>query len=516
MKRFNITGVCIPEKHYMVDLTERLEKIKGMVEEGQYFSINRGRQYGKTTTLYMLERYLKGEYTVISLSFEASDDIFESTEKFAKGMLKKMADELELKCAPIELVSVCRREIEGELYWDALAQRISELCRASVKPVVLIIDEVDKSSDNQIFVTFLGMLRDMYQSREKYGKPAFRTVILAGVHDIRHIKLKIRPDEEHKKNSPWNIASPFDVDMLFSTDDIEGMLKEYEDERGVSVNRHEVSEEIYAYTSGYPFLVTKLCKMLDEGDYGWTVSGVADAVKVLLNEQMPLLDSLKDRLVDYPEMSRRIQSVLFEGDTIPYNPDDEDISMAKMFGFLRVVNGCVVVTNRIFETRLYNIYMTAPQAVQSEIYKIASNDKNRFVNNGILDMDLVVERFVATFNDIYGSSEEPFVEDEGRKYFLLYLKPIINGTGNYYIEAETRDRTRTDIIVDYLGQQYVIELKIWRGNAYNERGEQQIVDYLEYYHKDKGWMISFCFNKNKKIGVQEIEVDGKTIVEGIV
>ena len=138
------------------------------------------------------------------------------------------------------------------------------------------------------------------------------------------------------------------------------------------------------------------------------------------------------------------------------------------------------------------------------------------MNNGILDMDLVVERFVATFNDIYGSSEEPFVEDEGRKYFLLYLKPIINGTGNYYIEAETRDRTRTDIIVDYLGQQYVIELKIWRGNAYNERGEQQIADYLDYYHKDKGWMISFCFNKNKKIGVHEIEVDGKTIVEGIV
>lgn len=36
---------------------------------------------------------------------------------------------------------------------------------------------------------------------------------------------------------------------------------------------------------------------------------------------------------------------------------------------------------------------------------------------------------------------------------------IINGTGNYYIEAQTRDQTQTDIIVDYLGKQYVIELK---------------------------------------------------------
>ena len=27
----------------------------------------------------------------------------------------------------------------------------------------------------------------------------------------------------------------------------------------------------------------------------------------------------------------------------------------------------------------------------------------------------------------------------------------------------TRDLTRTDVIIDYLGQQYVVELKIWRG-----------------------------------------------------
>lgn len=30
---------------------------------------------------------------------------------------------------------------------------------------------------------------------------------------------------------------------------------------------------------------------------------------------------------------------------------------------------------------------------------------------------------------------------------------------NYYIEARTRDRGRTDVIVDYRGRQYVIEIK---------------------------------------------------------
>lgn len=58
---------------------------------------------------------------------------------------------------------------------------------------------------------------------------------------------------------------------------------------------------------------------------------------------------------------------------------------------------------------------------------------------------------------------------------LLYLKPIINGTGNYYLESQTRDERRTDVIVDYLGEQFIVELKIWHGIEYNERGEKQLL-----------------------------------------
>lgn len=54
-KRFNTTGACFPEQHYMVDITERLAAIKKMIDCGDYFVINRGRQYGKTTTLNALE-----------------------------------------------------------------------------------------------------------------------------------------------------------------------------------------------------------------------------------------------------------------------------------------------------------------------------------------------------------------------------------------------------------------------------------------------------------------------------
>ena len=69
MKKFNTTAVCIPSKHYMVDLSERVEEIKKLVDDGKYFTINRARQYGKTTTIAALSKTLAKEYEVVSLSF---------------------------------------------------------------------------------------------------------------------------------------------------------------------------------------------------------------------------------------------------------------------------------------------------------------------------------------------------------------------------------------------------------------------------------------------------------------
>ena len=75
---------------------------------------------------------------------------------------------------------------------------------------------------------------------------------------------------------------------------------------------------------------------------------------------------------------------------------------------------------------------------------------------------------------------------------------------------------RTDVIVDYRGEQFVLELKLWRGNAYNERGEGQLLAYLDHYHLNKGYMVSYNFNKKKKIGVIKLAFGEKVLVEAIV
>lgn len=527
-KIFNITADCKPSLHYMVDISSRLEQIKKMIDAGQYFTINRARQYGKTTTLRALSKYLAHEYVVISLDFQLmSHKDFEEegafVKAFSEAVLRKASGEQSM---PGEIREKLQKlgEKGQQVTLALLFEVLSLWCGMSEKPIVLIIDEVDSASNNQVFLDFLSQIRGYYIDRDE--TPAFQSVILAGVYDIKNVKRKIRPEEEHKNNSPWNIAAKFRVDMSFSPEDIEGMLKEYETDYHTGMNTLSMAELIYDYTSGYPYLVSWLCKCIDEEISGtaefpdrksaWTKEGFLEAEKMLLNEKNTLFESLVNKLTDYPELRTVLYDLLFTGKPIPYNPLNQYIETAEMFGFIKNENGNAVISNRIFETVLYNLFMSE-EYISSEIYDAGVRERNQFVCGGHLNMRKVLEKFVEAFDYLYGDQDEIFLEEAGRRYFMLFLKPIINGTGNCYVEPETRNRERMDLVVDYRGERFVVELKIWHGDAYNKRGEKQIAEYLENYGLKKGYMISFNFNKKKKeIGVKEIVVGDKVLVEAVV
>jgi hypothetical protein len=105
------------------------------------------------------------------------------------------------------------------------------------------------------------------------------------------------------------------------------------------------------------------------------------------------------------------------------------------------------------------------------------------------------------------------VNTERQLHFIIYQNYLVKITWCF---AETRDRSRTNMIIDYLGTQYIIEMKIWRGNAHNERGERQFTEYLDYYHVNKGYMLSFNFNKTKVSGIKTLKFGDKEIVEAVV
>ena len=528
MRYFNTEGQCNPRMHYMVNIDDRLEIIKNRyVERGSYFIINRGRQYGKTTTLWLLEEYLKADYLVLLLDFqELTTANFRDEQKFVAGFIRCFSGALE-DCQDDMLNPEQKKQylalMEGVADMAEMFGRFSHICKMSDRPVVLMIDEVDSASNNQVFIDFLAMLRRYYLNRTK--KPVFHSVILAGVYDIKNLKLKIRPADEHQYNSPWNIAAKYNIDMNFSARQIGTMLEEYEKEHQTGMNIAAVADEIYQYTSGYPYLVSAICKIMDEelaekdpfADRSriWTKEGIEEAVKIILKSTTTLFDSMIKQLDTYKELRNIIEQILYQGRQITFSPVEKSINLGIMIGFLKEENGHVAIANRIFEMYLLDLFMSE-ESVKSDMFLYGQANKNQFITDSGLDMELVLKKFVEYFTDIYKDNDEKFIESYGRKLFLLYLKPIINGTGNYYVEAQTRDAKRTDVIVDYLGKQFIVELKIWHGHEYNERGEEQLAGYLNYFRQKKGYMLSFNFNKKKEAGVKEITVGDKTIVEAVV
>ncbi|MCM1123049.1 MAG: ATP-binding protein [Eubacterium sp.] len=529
MRYFNTEGRCKPDEHYMVCLDDRLDQIKRLyIDSGKYFMINRGRQYGKTTTLRALAEYLKDDYMVVSMDFQGiGAEEFIDAQIFVHAFASEFMDaaagtgreDMRELLQPLEDFVDCA----ADKSLRELFTRLSRICAASEAPVILMIDEVDSASNNQVFIDFLAQLRKYYLNRENCA--IFHSVVLAGVYDIKNLKLEIRPDAEHRYNSPWNVVANFDLEMAFSQKQIATMLQEYESDHHTGQNMAEVAEEIYQYTAGYPYLVSVLCKLMDEklpmqtifAEHMevWTRRGVVEAVKLLLNEPFSLFQSMIRQLSEYPELKQMLNALLFQGKRITFNTDNPVIELAFMFGYIVNRAGSIQVANRIFEMRLYG-YFLSEEELTNAIYDEAQGNKSIYIHGGRLDMRLVLEKFVQHFNEIYGDNDEKFIETYGRKFFLLYLKPIINGIGNYYIEAQTRDARRTDVIVDYQGEQFIVELKIWHGNEYHERGEQQLAGYLDYYHQKKGYLLSFNFNQHKETGVKELQIGDKCIVEAVV
>jgi len=504
-KEFNITGTCIPSMHYMVDTSNKLDKTMKLINKAKYFIINRPRQYGKTTTLYMLERLLNedSEYLVISISFEGIGDlIFEEERMFTKGFLNLIERTLFIDHEDLsEFIGTQKNSVET---MDDLSYFLTKFVLKTKKKVVLMIDEVDKSSNNQLFLSFLGMLRNKYLLRNAGKDYIFHSVILAGVHDVKSLKIKIRPEEEQKYNSPWNIASDFDVDMSFSVEEINTMLEDYLRNKHVKLDMDYFAERLYFYTSGYPFLVSKLCKIIDEkimaeDELKWEKEYMDLAVKEILKDDNTNFDSLIKNIENNKELYDFVGKIVLNNEIISFIKTDSIINIGSIYGILKEENGNCKINNKIYEQLIYDHMMMKVIRKDKESTMSQYNYKSNFINeNGDLDVKKILEKFQQFMKHEYSEKQKTFLEADGRLLFLAFISPIINGTGFAFKEVQGGEEKRFDIVITYNKKMYILELKIWRGEEYHKNGIEQLAQYLEQYGLDKGYLLIFDFRKTEK------------------
>ena len=113
----------------------------------------------------------------------------------------------------------------------------------------------------------------------------------------------------------------------------------------------------------------------------WTKAGFLEAVKLLIEDTNPLYQSMKGKLTDYPNLRLVLYDLLFTGKSVLYTAMNEEIEMAAMFGFIKNMDGMAVISNRIFETVLYNWFMSREYS-DSRLYDEGARERSQFIADG--------------------------------------------------------------------------------------------------------------------------------------
>ena len=407
MKKFHIEGPCLSKKHYMADTSAKLEAIVEMIEAGKYFIINRPRQYGKTTMMYAINQELKQKenYLVLPISFEGIGEIIEDNEsKFCQWFFTLVIQSL--RFTKKEIIPPLKELSENTSNLGELSVAITDFIEQINKKVVLLIDEVDQSSKSEVFLKFLGVLRDKYIKAQYELDFSFHNVILVGVHDIKNLKMKIRSGSERHLNSPWNIAAEFKVEMSFLPHEIAPMLEEYAAERGVQMDIPAIAQQLYDYTSGYPFLVSKICKVMDEEILPqkrtklktWTKNDLANVVHQIVHENNVNFDSLIKNLERHKDLYKLVFDMLVEGLQPTFSVQHPVVQLGFTYGILKNGKG-IRLHNRIYEQIIYN-YM---------IFELENTTDRRdygttsqyVLPNRQLDVDRIVLKFQELMKEQY-------------------------------------------------------------------------------------------------------------------
>lgn len=288
------------------------------------------------------------------------------------------------------------------------------------------------------------------------------------------------------------------------------MIKDYCDDNNLNMNTKAISEILYKYTSGYPFFVSRLCQIINEDMHVlvWDEQVILKAIKILLNEKNTLFDDLIKNVENNKELQDYIYDLIINGTEKSFVIDNKIIDMCYMFGYFKEVDGKVKIANNIFKQRLYNYFSSK---IEENIDMSYYNFKDNFVTNTGLDFEKVLLKFQQFFEEQYSTLDSKFIEREGRLLFLAFIKPIINGTGFDFKEVQISEEKRLDVIVTYLKEKYLVELKIWRGEEYHKKGLKQLVEYLDNQDLDVGYLLIYNFNKGKEYKYEKLMIDNKEI-----
>jgi hypothetical protein len=493
VRRFNTTGPCNPEHHYMVPVESRLPEMRRLVHGGDYFVLHAPRQTGKTTLLraLALELTAGGRHAALHFSGEMGEpmgDDYGAAERVVWASLEFSSKDL-----PPELRPPPRLDAPpGSLFQVNLAAW-AESCP---RPVVLFFDEIDALLGESLR-SVLRQLRAGFTRRPDHF-PA--SVVLCGLRDVRDYKVAAGGGPVRLGSS-----SPFNVKMKslrigdFSEEEVRSLYGQHTAQTG-----QRFTEEALALAwelgAGQPWLTNALAREVVEEmavplDEPITTDHLDEAKEALILARQTHLDSLAARLHE-PRVKRVIEPLIAGELVLADATYQEDFSYVRDLGLV-APDLPPRIANPIYREVIVRVLAFTAEA------NVLVEPASFVLPDGRLDLHRLLEEFADFWKEHGDILAGALVYHEVAPQLVLmgFLHRVVNGGG--YIDREYGvGRGRIDLLVRWpypdtdglrAWQREALELKVRADGRPDplERGLVQLDGYLERLGLERGVLVIF-------------------------
>ncbi len=484
---FNTAGACIPGEHYMLPPERRLGRVLTLIEERKYFTLQSGRQTGKTTSAqWLAEHYNAGDrYRAMWVDVQVAREEPDPAAAFLT-VRETLDHAVRVWLGDVGVPTGAARSLEDP---KTLVQRyLEDLSARCPRPLVVLIDEAD-SLVGPAMVSFLTQLRLGYLGRQKSPFP--HSVALIGARAVRDY---VFTQEERRAVSWLGSASPFNITAEatslgpFTRDEVEELLLQHTTATGQRFEPEAIAA-IYDLSQGHPWLVNALADRIVERDLPdrtapVTTAHVEAAKEALILERRTHIDSLMAKLRE-PRVRRIIDAMLAGGQTEPDVLDD-DFAYVLGLGLVRVHGGQFEVANPIYREVI-------PRALTYIRQMQIANAPADYVRpDGALDMAKLMTDWQTFWRRDGHLAVAGFGYRESGPHLMLmaFLQRVINGGGR--VEREYGlGRGALDLMVEWQGERHAIEVKLRRDTETQTEALAQIARYLDTLQIDEGWLVMF-------------------------
>lgn len=526
MRFFNTAGPVRRTEHYCIPPLERfdLDDVMLLIEQKKYFVLHAPRQVGKTSYLLALMEYLNatGIYHCLYVNVETAQAAREDVQAGMRAILSEIAARARDFLNDPFPSQIWEEVLNKAGGFAALNELLTLWARASDKPLILLVDEIDSLVGD----TLIAVLRQLRAGYDKRPDTFPQSVVLCGVRDVRDYRI-----HASQEKSPITGGSAFNIKSKslrmdnFDLQEITTLYMQHTIETGQPFTPEAIALA-WTLTEGQPWLVNALgyevCFEMKKGrDRAQPITAelIMTAKENLILRRETHLDQLADKLRE-PRVRNVIEPILAgEGEPERLVLDDvqyvEDLGLITTRGQLRIANK--IYQEVIPRTLTYTTQLTIAQ--ESAWYTAP---------DGRLDLAKLLTAFQQFFREHSEHWVERFEYKEAGPQLLLqaFLQRIINGGGR--IEREYGlGRRRTDLLLFWpyqegkATQKIVIETKLRASDLERtiQQGIEQTWSYMDTCGAAEGHLVIFdrattrawaekIFNRQENFQGSVIEVWG--------